>query len=112
MRLAPSGGAVPLDLADGDAGDVRRHLCALHTLSVVRRAVVACEQALQTAADLDLESAERLRRQRAWPGTIWRRRAEKRPGVHGRDRLTSGTGTDASTESRIRSGVTPSASAV
>jgi len=99
-------------LRTSSPGDIWTHLCKLHALSVLRRAVVAGEQALQTTADLDLERTERLRRQRAGPGTIWRRRAEKRPGVHGRDRLTSGTGTDESTESRIRSAVTPSASAV
>ena len=77
VRLAHARGDVPLHLPHVVAGDVRPNLGELDAVAVLRRSVVAREHALQPAADLDLERAKRLRRQRPRAGTLRRRRAER-----------------------------------
>ncbi len=113
MRFTRSRCHVPFDLAHVVAGDVRTNLGELDTEPVLRRAVVAGEHSFQPPPDLDLERVQKLERQRARSRPLGCRRPEERQVAHarGRARLMSGSGTAASTESRIASGVTPSASA-
>jgi hypothetical protein len=105
VRDAGACGDVPLDQPHVVAGDVRAELRQLDAVTLLVRAIVAGEQAAQPPPDHEIERAERFRRQGAGAGLLWRRRD------HGRARLTSGTGTVASTESRIVSALTSSASA-
>ena len=114
VRLAHARRHVPLDAAHVVAGDVRSDLRELDSLAVVRRAVVAREHSLQAAADLDLEGAQGRSRKRPRSGAFRRRCAKEPAASHqmlGRASVTSGTGTAASTLSRIVSGVIPSARA-
>ena len=115
VRLAGAGGDVPLDLAHVVPGDVGAHLRELGALPEDRRAVVACEHALDPPADADVERPQEQLGHRPRAGRIGPRRPRQRVGrAHAalvRARSTWGTGTAASTASRIRSASVSSASA-
>ena len=118
VRLAGACGHVPLDPAHVVSGLVRPNLPELAADSGERRAVVAREQAVDPAADRQLERAQRRRRQRPGPGRRRRPARCERVGDGGahatarvRPRSICGAGTAARTESRIVSDATSSASA-
>ena len=68
VRLAGTGGDVPVDAPDVVAGRVRPHLCELRADPHHRRAVVAGQQAVDAAADADVERAQQLLGDRPGPG--------------------------------------------
>ena len=138
VRLAGTGGHVPVDPADVVARDVRTDQRQLGSVAEERRAVVAGEQALHAPPDRDVERAKQPVRDRPRAGTGRRRCGGGRRGASGatpspRTNLDSfavgfvlgfgshaalvsassscGTGTAARTRWRIVSGLTSSASA-
>src|SRR5439155_15237638 len=110
VHLVRPRGHVPVDLAHVVADLVRSHLLELGADAEDRGAVVACEQPFHAAGDAELERAQERVRQRA----------RTRP-LRGHDRSSHATAslpisipgadTAARTSSRMRSGLTPSASA-
>ncbi len=115
VRLAGPGGHVPVDPADVVAVGVRPDLRELGAVALERRAVVAGEQALHLAADVDVERAQERDRHRPGAGPVGRRSPRQGPRrAHAAlvlARSTCGAGTAARTESRMLSGLTSSASA-
>src|SRR5262249_61352892 len=105
----------PVDVAHVVGGDVRPDLRELRSLTEQRRAIFAGEQSADATADADLERAEQRVGQRARPRALGRRlgpkRTERRHATFGLARSVAGTGTAASTRSRIASGDISSASA-
>src|SRR5439155_21336411 len=97
------------------AGDVRSHLRKLRSFTKQRGAVIACEQAADAATDAHFERAEQRLRQRAGPGPRRRRvspePAQRRHATFGLARSVFGTGTVATTRSRMASADMSSASA-
>jgi hypothetical protein len=115
VRLASAGRDVPVDRADVVARNVRPDLRELRSLALENRPVIPGEQPFHPAADRHVERAQQPFRDRSRAGTV-------RPdlGAEGsgeghaavvRARSILGTGTAASTLSRIVSGLTSSANA-
>ena len=117
VRLARSGGHVPLDPAHVVPGDVRPHLCELAAGAEDRGAMVAGEQPFDPPPDRQVERAEQGLGQRAGPRTVRRALLRCRLGSDRQAALSrlpssiSGAATFASTASRITSASTCSASA-
>jgi len=115
MRLAGARGHVPVDLADVVSRDIRPHLSELCSGATHARPVVARQESAHAPPDREVECVQERRRDDAWPRPIRRRSAPKDSecahAAETRARSVLGTGTDVSTESRIWSGLTSSASA-
>ncbi len=115
VRDAGSGGHVPVHPAHVVAGLVGTDLGQLAACPEPAGAVVAGEHALDPAADRQVERAQECIRQRPWPGpgcsSRARQRLERAHATLARPRSTCGSGTAATTSSRMASGVTSSASA-
>ena len=115
VRLSRARGHVPVELARIVARRVRPDLRELRARAEQHRAVVAGEQPLDATPDRDVERAQQRVRHRAGPRAIRRglcaKGAEDRHAAVIRPRSSWGSGTVASTLSRMLSAVTPSASA-
>src|SRR5581483_6460449 len=116
VRFSGARGDVPLDLAHVVARHVRAHLRELRALAEDGRAVVAGEQPLHPPGDRDVERPQELPRDRPRARSVGARRTasdeiDRAQAALARARSTCGTGTAASTASRIFSASTSSASA-
>src|SRR4051794_18944854 len=116
VRLPRPRGHVPVDLPDVVAGDVGADLCELAAVPKCRRTVVADEQAVDAAADRQVELPDLSVAERAGAGAVWRARASRQlddahDAASCRTKSWSGIGTEASTRSRTWSLATSSASA-